>query len=301
MSSNTDKESICQVIFDRKPCWIEPLESIETTFTAKNAVSNTTSILNETAPDITTKVSKKDAILFKISEIIKNASGIIYEADAASYTFLELGLDSLSLTQLSGKLKAEFDLPITFRQLNEGCKTPLLLADYIELNLPEEHFTTITENEIVAKQTPPFDTLNDIQLSSDQNQTALQNIVQQMQLLVEKVDQLQNYSQTSRNRNPFTVSSKTALLNSIPFDTENRIDTTSTKSEALADPLKAAIPETVNNSKVLNKYMVLANEPLVKNSKLGRDENGNPAWFIEDVAQKGKFAKIKLLELSTPD
>ncbi|SMP28098.1 polyketide synthase [Flavobacterium hercynium] len=299
---NRQKIDLPGYIFDRKPCWIEPLNSFETTFTQKTAVSDVPLILNETAPDIAAKDSKKDATLFKISEIIKNASGIIYEADAASYTFLELGLDSLSLTQLSGKLKVEFDLPITFRQLNEGCKTPLLLAEYIEFHLPEEHSTAIPETEILAEQTPPFETLKNIQLSSNESQTTLDTIVKQMQLLVEKVEQLQHYSQTSRNRNPFTVSSKTALLPSIPFDTENTIDTKiSTKSEAAVDPLQVAVPEPAKNIKVLNKYMAMANEPLVKNSKLGRDENGNPAWFIEDVAQKGKFAKIKLLELSKPD
>ena len=42
----------------------------------------------------------------------------------------------------------------------------------------------------------------------------------------------------------------------------------------------------------------MADESPVPGSKLGRDENGNPAWFIEDSNQKGKFVKIKSLEPS---
>ena len=42
----------------------------------------------------------------------------------------------------------------------------------------------------------------------------------------------------------------------------------------------------------------MADESPMLGSKLGRDENGNPAWFIEDSFHKGKFVKIKSLEPS---
>lgn len=98
-------------IFDRKPCWIEPIGFVDAPIVQKTEVSAiypientvTTSITNNHNTEI--KASRKESISIKISEIIKNASGISYEPDAASNTFLELGLDSLSLTQLSGKLK----------------------------------------------------------------------------------------------------------------------------------------------------------------------------------------------------
>jgi amino acid adenylation domain-containing protein len=286
-------------VFDRKPCWIEPLH-IETTIVQKSTVSDiplvsdTKAISLITENDSTkTSDSRKDTILFKISEIIKNASGISYESDAASNTFLELGLDSLSLTQLSGKLKKEFDLPITFRQLNEAYSTPSLLADYIDLNLPEDNSIDLDkENEVVSNQIVESSVLpNEIQFSSNLNQISLEQIVQQIQLLSQKIDLLQNHPNTSINGNA-TVEH----LDSIQFNTENLVET----NGALHHEKPFEISN--NNGQKLStatttekKYTIRANEPPVQGSKLGRDENGNPAWFIKD-SKKGEFVKIEILE-----
>jgi len=287
-------------VFDRKPCWIEPLGTIETTVVQKSVISNATVVseapvvsLNTDNSNTKTNDSRKDSILIKISEIIKNASGITYESDAASNTFLELGLDSLSLTQLSGRLKKEFDLPITFRQLNEGFSTPSLLADYIELNLPEDNSVAFNEEkEIVSNQTVSNPATTEIQLSSDQNQISLEQIVQQIQLLSQKIDQLQNYK---LNGNSSAVNTKTEDLDSIRFNVENEIEKNGFSKTEKSIPkinghpiFEAPVPE--------KKYTIMANEPPVSGSKLGRDENGNPAWFVENSNQEGEFVKVQLLE-----
>ncbi|KRD61537.1 hypothetical protein ASE40_08380 [Flavobacterium sp. Root935] len=289
-------------VFDRKPCWIEPLGTIETIVKKSiiqeeiPAISIESDNINNSSND-----SKKESILFKISEIIKNASGITYDSDSASYSFLELGLDSLSLTQLSGKLKKEFDLPITFRQLNESYSTPSLLADYIELNLPEEH--SINSNnkqiEIGSDQTiKPNISSNDIQLSSNQNQISLEQIVQQIHLLSQKVDQLQNYQSSSTNGNSSFTHLKAEHFDPIKLNTKNGVETNGTngahKKEKSFDVSKLNNQHSNENNTAEKKYTIMANEPPVQGSKLGRDENGNPAWFIQDPTQNGNFVKIKL-------
>jgi len=289
-------------VFDRKPCWIEPLGTIETIVKKSiiqeeiPAISIESDNINNSSND-----SKKESILFKISEIIKNASGITYDSDSASYSFLELGLDSLSLTQLSGKLKKEFDLPITFRQLNESYSTPLLLADYIELNLPEEH--SINSNnkqiEIGSDQTiKPNISSNDIQLSSNQNQISLEQIVQQIHLLSQKVDQLQNYQSSSTNGNPSFTHLKAEHFDTVKLNTKNGNETNGTngvhKKEKSFEISKLNNHHSNENNTAEKKYTIMANEPPVQGSKLGRDENGNPAWFIQDPTQNGNFVKIKL-------
>lgn len=289
-------------VFDRKPCWIEPLGTIETVVKKSiiqeeiPAISIESDNINNSSND-----SKKESILFKISEIIKNASGITYDSDSASYTFLELGLDSLSLTQLSGKLKKEFDLPITFRQLNESYSTPSLLADYIQLNLPEEHSININnkESEIVSHQTvKPNISSNDIQLSSNQNQISLEQIVQQIHLLSQKVDQLQNYQSSSTNGNSSFTHLKAEHFDPIKLNTKNGIETNGAngvhKKEKSFDVSKLNNQHSNENNTAEKKYTIMANEPPVQGSKLGRDENGNPAWFIQDPTQNGNFVKIKL-------
>ncbi|BDU27221.1 polyketide synthase [Flavobacterium sp. GSB-24] len=289
-------------VFDRKPCWIEPLGTIETIVKKSiiqeeiPAISIESDNINNSSND-----SKKESILFKISEIIKNASGITYDSDSASYSFLELGLDSLSLTQLSGKLKKEFDLPITFRQLNENYSTPSLLADYIELNLPEEH--SINSNnkqiEIGSDQTiKPNISSNDIQLSSNQNQISLEQIVQQIHLLSQKVDQLQNYQSSSTNGNPSFTHLKAEHFDTVKLNTKNGNETNGTngvhKKEKSFEISKLNNHHSNENNTAEKKYTIMANEPPVQGSKLGRDENGNPAWFIQDPTQNGNFVKIKL-------
>jgi amino acid adenylation domain-containing protein len=289
-------------VFDRKPCWIEPLGTIETIVKKSiiqeeiPAISIESDNINNSSND-----SKKESILFKISEIIKNASGITYDSDSASYSFLELGLDSLSLTQLSGKLKKEFDLPITFRQLNESYSTPSLLADYIELNLPEEH--SINSNnkqiEIGSDQTiKPDISSNDIQLSSNQNQISLEQIVQQIHLLSQKVDELQNYQSSSTNGNSSFTHLKAEHFDTVKLNTKNGNETNGTngvhKKEKSFEISKLNNQHSNENNTAEKKYTIMANEPPVQGSKLGRDENGNPAWFIQDPTQNGNFVKIKL-------
>ncbi|REH01874.1 polyketide synthase [Flavobacterium aquicola] len=301
------KVNLPSYVFDRKPCWVEPLSIIETTVIRKEVISDVPLISNASLDSIpkdnTIKKhdSRKDSVLFKISDIIKNASGISYESDAVSNTFLELGLDSLSLTQLSARLKKEFNLPITFRQLNEGLTSPSLLADYIDSNLPEENLADFVEgNEMIPSKTDASNILAEtVQSESNQNQISLELIAQQIQLLNQKLGQLQNYQDTSLNGTASVDSTNAASLDSIKLHNGNgkRIKTNGAlKLENPFDISKINGQQLVENNISEKKYIIMADEPPVPGSKLGRDEYGNPAWFIEDSNQKGKFVKVKLLE-----
>jgi len=285
-------------IFDRKPCWIEPLGIVETIVPQKAVVSETPIISIDTEnKTVDSQHSRKNEILSKISDIIKNASGIVYESESSSNTFLELGLDSLSLTQLSGKLKKEFDLPITFRQLNEAYSTPSLLADYIETNLPEEVISVEKEVEtVVQNSVVPAVSQNGTHLSSNQSQISLEQIVQQIQLLSQKVDQLQNFQSTSVNGNSSFVNLKAENFDVSKFNNELKPETNgSAKTNGNSANISALHDqERFENNNYEKKYTIKSNEPPVQGSKLGRDESGNPAWFIEDPNENGSFVKIKL-------
>ncbi|MFD2942102.1 amino acid adenylation domain-containing protein [Flavobacterium notoginsengisoli] len=293
-------------VFDRKLCWIEPLSVTETITIQKPITANIPVIPIQVDSDSNIKTkSRKDDVLLKISEIIKNASGILYESDAIQNTFLELGLDSLSLTQLSGKLKKEFNLPITFRQLNESYSTPSLLADYIEINLPEEQLIEeIAEHKVTLVQSIETNGVtSDIQLSSAQNQISLEQIINQIQLLSQKVDQLQNYQTSVANGNSSFTNLKSQHFDSVKFNNETKTNAINVhvngtngfaKKEKSLETPKINDLEQFENSISEKKYTIKANEPPVQGSKLGRDENGNPAWFIEDPNQNGSFIKINL-------
>ncbi len=183
-------------VFDRKICWIDPPNSqiqntSQTTIPIQNPISN----LN------TSKPMRKTTILTKISSIVSQTSGIEYAADAFSHSFLDLGLDSLTLTQLAIRLKKDFKLPITFRQLNEEFCSPILLADYLDQNLPKEEYNdsiaTQTVSNSIATATPISNNTS-LPLNS-QNNTALGLIAQQLQLLGKQMELLQGNTLVQSN------------------------------------------------------------------------------------------------------
>ena len=215
-------------VFDRKPCWVEPVSNYTSNGSNYNESSEVQKPLDTLVTelnDIENEEQRTDSILLKLLEIISNISGITYEPDRASNSFLELGLDSLTLTQLSLKLQEAFNLPITFRKLNEALATPHLLADYIDNNLPKEPKT------------------NDNAAISEPN-----NLKQE----------------------PLDSNHETAINVNKVQDQENK-----TKAH------QTGHTNTLNN-------------PPVPGARLGRDEKGNPVWYIADPNEKGKYIKVDL-------
>ena len=182
--------------FDRKLCWINPPNSQKPRL-IPNVIASPTTFrnLNENKP------MRKTTILNKIATIVSQTSGIEYAIDASSHSFLDLGLDSLTLTQLAISLKKDFKLPVTFRQLNEEFGSPSLLADYIDQNLPMEQCennlqTTTFEHSIHA--TAP--TINNFNSSLQvQDNTTLGLIAQQIQLLGKQIELLQGNNSLHSN------------------------------------------------------------------------------------------------------
>ncbi|TDT46713.1 amino acid adenylation domain-containing protein [Maribacter spongiicola] len=179
-------------VFDRKPCWIDPVVSIPKERTHLNSDQPITRIIEKpksAAP------MRNVSILNKISELISNSYGIELEVADKNSSFLELGLDSLILTQMAITCKKEFKIPITFRQLNEDINTPELLANYLDQNLPAEFMAP----QPVAEAAPqPIAAFNQVQqvapadyTTSATNQTAIGLIGEQLNLLSRQLQLLQ--------------------------------------------------------------------------------------------------------------
>lgn len=71
-------------------------------------------------------------------ELIEEVTGIDLDGTDAQSTFVELGLDSLLLTQLVLQVAKRFKVKLTFRQLMENYHSPRQLAEYLESQLPRE-------------------------------------------------------------------------------------------------------------------------------------------------------------------
>jgi amino acid adenylation domain-containing protein len=79
-------------------------------------------------------MSRLPIIREKAAAIIEDTTGMGVENSAA--TFIELGFDSLLLTQLASSLKQEFKTNITFRQLSETLPTLDSLVEHLDKTLP---------------------------------------------------------------------------------------------------------------------------------------------------------------------
>src|SRR5205823_7713673 len=82
--------------------------------------------------------SRRDQLITDLADSLEESSGLELSISDAQTPFLELGLDSLFLTQFALALGRKFKIKVTFRQLLEHYPTMESLAVHIEATLPPE-------------------------------------------------------------------------------------------------------------------------------------------------------------------
>jgi len=159
--------------YHKKRFWAEP-----------KALSYT---INQPITELHTAM-RKDTLIEKIKVILEDASGIEMDGVTPEMSFIEMGLDSLLLTQVALIFKKEFALPITFRQLNEEYATIDTLAAFVDQSLPEEKVPVAASATVAA-------TVRNHTAQPSGNFTpsdsALGLIAQQLQLLSKQVELMQ--------------------------------------------------------------------------------------------------------------
>lgn len=134
--------------FERQRFWIDPPPHPNRAATPK--LSNRQS-LEKTQ---TMKTYPQQKLIPLLKEIIEETSGLEIASVDDSTTFLEMGLDSLSLTQVGLALKKKFQVKVTLRQLLEIYPNLGTLADFINPALSAETLSALGLIEIVADPTP---------------------------------------------------------------------------------------------------------------------------------------------------
>lgn len=94
-------------------------------------------------------------IIDKLATIILESSGIEIDTNNPDQSFLEVGLDSLILTQLATTISNDFEVEITFRQLLNELVSPSQLADYISTRI-EPSVLPETDNRESAQHGSDF-------------------------------------------------------------------------------------------------------------------------------------------------
>jgi amino acid adenylation domain-containing protein len=82
--------------------------------------------------------ARPQRLVGELLALFEDVSGTEMEGVDPGANFVELGLDSLSLTQVALQLQKTYALKITFRELMEGCSSFGLLAAHIDRLLPAE-------------------------------------------------------------------------------------------------------------------------------------------------------------------
>ncbi|MDN3579777.1 polyketide synthase [Mucilaginibacter flavus] len=116
--------------FDHQRYWLEPAVTNNTVETIASDAA--------TQPEIISMQTRKDLLIDKLRAIFEDASGIEIDAAGTGINFIEIGFDSLSLTQIATNLKKQFNVPITFRKLFEEYNSLVSLAGYLDASLPAD-------------------------------------------------------------------------------------------------------------------------------------------------------------------
>ncbi len=166
--------------FQRKKLWLEPI----VTDTPKNTLT-TIPELPFMTEIVQPPVNRIVTLSEKIRQILENALGLDLAGADENLSFIELGVDSLLLTQLSLTLKKEFSIPVSFRQLSEEYGSIHQLANYLDGQLPADPLPPVSAPQPTTTVVLPQSIAHAGQLS------ALDMIAQQLQLLTHQVQHLQ--------------------------------------------------------------------------------------------------------------
>jgi len=124
--------------FERKRFFVEPGRAEYVAATAEKRISAVVPGAEAKLDVAVVPISHRERILRRLYARLQALSGLSVEELGLNTTFLEMGFDSLFLSQVSRALEVEFGVPITLRQVAENLSSISRLADYLETALSED-------------------------------------------------------------------------------------------------------------------------------------------------------------------
>jgi amino acid adenylation domain-containing protein len=133
--------------FERKKHWIDPPAFTVPVHSQEPAKTVLPSIETRTEEEIDMAVQANGITLERrlrlqpmVASLFENLSGIATGPESVDTSFLELGFDSLFLTQATQAVQRHFGVKVTFRQMLEEYSSIRLLADRLDSILPADAF-----------------------------------------------------------------------------------------------------------------------------------------------------------------
>ena len=129
--------------FARQRFWVDPV-AVAPVAPASQAVSSPVvtapiaepSLVDDPHAAPASAGSRKDRIASRLIELLAPVSGLEPSQISSSATFMDQGLDSLSLTQLAFAIRKEFSIKVSFSQLMNQLPNVDMLAAHLHTTLP---------------------------------------------------------------------------------------------------------------------------------------------------------------------
>ncbi|MBN1131125.1 MAG: amino acid adenylation domain-containing protein, partial [Chitinispirillaceae bacterium] len=118
--------------FERKRHWVDPAPKAAST--APDPLAASGAPASEQDPDASPSPIREDALQTRLMAILSETSGIAESALSTSATFLDMGMDSLFLTQVAFQIHKEFGVKISFGEMLREYPTIAALSEHITAN-----------------------------------------------------------------------------------------------------------------------------------------------------------------------
>jgi amino acid adenylation domain-containing protein len=125
--------------FERQRYWVEPQSPLASAPAIQKSDPLIPSISSGASPIMSSpKADRKPALAAKVRQLLEDVSGVEIAADQGAASFIEQGLDSLTLTQAALQLKKTFSVNVTFRNLMETYCSVDQVVEFLDKQLPPE-------------------------------------------------------------------------------------------------------------------------------------------------------------------
>ena len=169
--------------FERQRHWVEAAPASRAPVPAAAATPPPSSEGTPMSSPSASPMDRRPRLIGQLKAAFEEISGLdLAEADPSSH-FIELGLDSLMLTQVALHLSKAFAVPVSFRQLMGEAASFAQLAALLDAQLPPEAATAPAP----IPQQPPVAQVSSLPATTMPDGYVQQVIAQQMQLMAQQL------------------------------------------------------------------------------------------------------------------
>lgn len=185
--------------FERQRYWVDAMPAIPTVPASDvlipPAVAFAQTVLENVMPQPATAlvadatpIDRRPRLIVQLKDLFEDVAGFDMADAEAEANFMELGLDSLMLTQVALQLEKAFGVKVSFRQLMGECASLDRLAGMIDAQLPPE--VSPTPVAMPASPSPAMGApvaAQGVPMTAGDGDFARQVIAQQMQLMAQQL------------------------------------------------------------------------------------------------------------------